>query len=348
MSDPKSRKWQITINNPKEKGFDHEAIKNELSEMKPIVYYCMADEIGLEQKTPHTHVFLSGTTPIRFSSLKKRFPDAHIEQARGTCEENKTYIEKSGKWAGDAKSDTSIEGTFEEWGEMPNEPGSGTRNDLNLLYQLIKDGKSNYQILEESSDYILRLTDIERVRQTVLAEHFRSTFRELEVIYIHGDTGVGKTRGVMENYGYESVFRVTDYTHAFDNYASQDIIVFEEYRGDFKIGELLNYLDGYPCDLPARYANKVACYTKVFIISNIDLSSQYPHIQFDQPETWNALIRRINKVIHITSSGRHESSAAQYAIAKSYPKESSFIEITSNEETPFNTKKKRKRRYDYE
>ncbi|NLT62940.1 MAG: replication protein [Clostridiales bacterium] len=337
MSDPKSRKWQLTLNNPEEKGLDHTAIKNELSELKSIIYYCMADEIGLEQKTPHTHIFIAASSPIRFSSLKRRFPDAHIEQARGTSEENKVYIEKSGKWADDSKSDTSIEGTFEEWGEMPIErPGS--RTDLDLLYQLIKDGKSNYEILEESASFILRLTDVERARQTVLVHNFRSDFRELDITYIWGTTGVGKTRSVMEYYEYENVYRVTNYSHPFDNYSGQDVMLFDEYRGDFKIGELLNYLDGYPCDLPARYANKTACFTKVYIISNIDLSSQYPHIQIDQPETWNSLIRRIKKVIYITSGGRYEYSAEQYAVPTVEPEISYFVDIVSDEETPFDSK----------
>lgn len=55
-----------------------------------------------------------------------------------------------------------------------------------------------------------------------------------------------------------------------------------------KIGEMLNLLDGYPCELRCRYANKVACFTKVFLISNISLNEQYTDIQRSQSETWNA------------------------------------------------------------
>ncbi len=79
-----------------------------------------------------------------------------------------------------------------ECGEMPLEH-PGARNDLDQLYQLVKDGKSNYEILEENPDYLLRLTDIERVRQTVKSEEFRTTFRTLNVVYIWGKTGTGDT-----------------------------------------------------------------------------------------------------------------------------------------------------------
>ena len=63
---------------------------------------------------------------------------------------------------------------------------------------------------------------------------------------------------------------------------------------------MLNYLDGYPLELPCRYANKYACYTKVFLISNIPLTDQYSD---DRSENTSAFIRRINKVKHYTDKG---------------------------------------------
>ena len=57
---------------------------------------------------------------------------------------------------------------------------------------------------------------------------------------------------------------------------------------------MLNYLDGYPLTLPARYSDKIACFDTVFIISNIPLSDQYKNIQTEQPETFNAFLRRIH------------------------------------------------------
>ena len=106
---------------------------------------------------------------------------------------------------------------------------------------------------------------------------------------------------VMEKYGYSAVYRVTDYSHPFDGYKGQDVIIFEEFRSSLSIGDMLNYLDGYPLELPCRYANKVACYTKVYMISNIPLEQQYRNVQVDNPETWNAFRRRIKQVQHKTN-----------------------------------------------
>ena len=91
------------------------------------------------------------------------------------------------------------------------------------------------------------------------------------------------------------------------------MLLLDEYSSNFKIRDLLNYLDGYPLTLPARYSNRVACYTKVYIISNLCLSKQYVDIQYDSPATFAALLRRIHTVIQYTGSGQFvEYGTAEY------------------------------------
>lgn len=291
--DSQSRKWQITVNNPLEKKYTHDKVKEELETMKSILYYCMADEAG---QTHHTHIYIACSSPVRFSTLKNKFPEAHLEIAKGTSEQNRDYIAKSGKWENDKKHGTQIPGTFEEFGEMPIER-PGARNDLADLYDLVKSGISNYEILEESPEHLLHIEKLDRVRQTIKSEEYRDTFRELEVCYISGKTGSGKTRYVMEKYGYRNVYRVSNYTHPFDGYKGEDVILFDEFRSQFKIYDFLNYLDGYPLELPCRYTNKQACYTKVYIISNISFEEQYSNLKLEQSKTWNALKRRIHSYI---------------------------------------------------
>ena len=65
---------------------------------------------------------------------------------------------------------------------------------------------------------------------------------------------------------------------------------------------MLKYLDGYPVEFPARYANRHACFTKVYIATNIDLRNQYPNIQQEQPITWQGFLRRIHHVKVYTGS----------------------------------------------
>ena len=91
--DTQSRKYLLTINNPKEKELSHDKIKELINSMKSTIYYCMADEKGLKEETPHTHIFIAFRSPVRFSTIKNLFPTAHIDKSLGTSAENKAYVE---------------------------------------------------------------------------------------------------------------------------------------------------------------------------------------------------------------------------------------------------------------
>ena len=297
MADKQARKWQLTINNPQDKGLEHDAIKKALEQFKSCVYWCMADEVGLDTHTPHMHLFFCLKTPGKFSTVKKRFPDAHIEAAHGTVQENRAYVGKCGKWSEDEKADTRVPDTFEEWGEIPEEPGQGARSDIAELYSKIKAGMSNAEIMAANPDSAKHIHLMDKIRQDILEALYREQWRDVEVTYIFGPTATGKTRGVMEAHGYSSVYRVTDYSHPFDRYAQEPVLCLDEFRSSLLIGDMLDYLDGYPLALPARYANRQACFETVYIISNIDLTEQYPNVQLNEPATWKAFLRRIHHVI---------------------------------------------------
>lgn len=307
IKDKQSRKYQLTINNPLKISednpvqFTHEEIKDRISKLSTVTYYCMSDEIGLNEQTPHTHIFLYSSSPIRFSTVKKQFPTAHIESAYGTAVDNKDYILKSGKWAETNKKETSIENSFEEWGEMPKETVS-KNGDLHFLIQMIENGLSSAEILKAFPNSILMLDKIDKARTIINEDKYKNVWRDIHTTYIYGSTNTGKTRDIMELYGYENVYRITDYMHPWDMYDSSrhKVVLFEEFRSSLKIQDMLNYLDGYPCSLPARYNNKQASYTEVYITTNIPLEMQYSDIQYNESETWLAFLRRINEIVVYT------------------------------------------------
>lgn len=297
----RSRKYQLTFNNPdKHKNCSHEAIKETLKKWDGMVYWCMCDEIA---KTPHTHLYIQLKNPIYFSSVKKSFPTAHIEEAQGTAEENRTYIRKEGKWEDSEKGHTNLKETFEEYGTVPR-MGQGKRSDLANLYQMIKDGYTNVEILEANPDNILNLQHIDKARLEILSCRYKAERRvDLLVTYVSGETGLGKSRDILDAHGDENVYRVTDYRHPFDTYAGEDVLVLEEFRSDLPIGNMLNYLDIYPLQLPARYNNRQACYNFVYIVSNWRLEEQYHNMKTDNPKTYEAFLRRIKRVRTYTAPG---------------------------------------------
>lgn len=292
-----SRKYQLTINNPLEHGFDHETIKSNLTEMSGCLYWCMCDEIG-EQETPHTHVYMAFQNAKEFTAIQRRFYGAHIEAAHGSHQENRDYIRKDGKWKDDPKHETNLAGTFEESGELPEEPDKRTKQSEAIL-AMVEDGASNAEILREFPSAMNHLPRIDQARQTLLEDKYRKVNRDVHVSYIYGKAGVGKTRSIMEKHGYENVFRVTDYDHPFDGYAGEDVLLLDEFRSGLPFSLMLNVIDRYPLMLPCRYAKRVACYTTVYIVSNIPLDKQYPNIQMDEPDSYAAFLRRIHEVFEM-------------------------------------------------
>ena len=300
----RSRKYQLTFNNPeKHKNCSHEAIKETLKKWDNIQYWCMCDEIA---KTPHTHLYIQFRNPVYFSSVKKSFPTAHIEEAQGTAEENRAYIRKEGKWENTEKETTNLKETFEEEGKIP-KSGQGRRTDLENLYQMIKDGYSNVEILEINPDNILNLQHIDKARLEILYARYKSERRiNLLVTYVYGKTGFGKSREILDSHGDENVYRVTDYKHPFDTYSGEDVLVLEEFRSDLPMGLILNLLDIYPLSLPARYNNRTAAYNYIYIVSNWKLEDQYHNIRIEQKETYLAFLRRIKRVRVYTAPGEYQ------------------------------------------
>lgn len=303
----------LTINNPKNHGMSHQEIKDILiMNFKTFVYVAMMDEIG-ENGTYHTHVLICFNSRVRISMVKKYFPSAHIDVVKGSISDVINYIRKEGKWTNSKKAETTVEGTFEEQGTRPAD--TGRRDDMSELYQMVLSGMTNAEIIDTNQDYILQIDKLDKLRTTILTEKFKDTVRlDLEVIYISGPTGVGKTRGVYENCGYSNVYRVTDYRNPFDGYNCQPIICFDEFRDSIPLKLMLLYCDIYPIELPSRYTNKFACYNKIYIISNWPLESQFKSIQDNDRESWNALLRRINKVLIYDTNG----NVTKYDGAKAY------------------------------
>lgn len=299
-----SRKWSLVINNPLEAGLDHAAIREILHRFSP-AYFCMADEIATTG-TYHTHIFLYSPSPMRFSTIKGRFPTAHIEKAYGSAKDNRDYIRKEGRWAETDKAETSVADTFEEWGDLPSEKEEASPDKYRLL-QSLREGMTPLEAVEDNPDRFYHYREIETVRQSILEDTYSTIMRQVEVTYLFGASGTGKTRGIFERHNPKSICRITDYGGRngvrFDAYRCQDVLVFEEFHSQIPISAMLNYLDVYPIMLPARYNDRVACYTTVYLTSNIPLEAQYQEIQRYQLETWYAFLRRIHNVIEYLPDG---------------------------------------------
>ena len=295
----RSTKYLLTFNNPKDHGIDHEVIKKELFKLDPI-YYCMSDEIGLEEHTPHTHVYVVFTNARHFNKIKKTFPTSHIDQCFGTHQQCIDYVLKEGEWEGREKGTTNLRETHEEYGIRP-ENHQGQRNDQAGVMDMIRGGAAPEDILYVYPEHFKDFTDIQKVIQYYKTLD-KKPFRHVEVVYICGPTGTGKTSYVMDRYG-EDVYRVTDYDHPFDGYNGEKVMIFDEFKGKLRFGDMLNYLDGHRHPLPARYMNREPEYEKVYIISNTEFRFQYMEEMHNDPHGYGAWIRRFRAWMYFPETG---------------------------------------------
>ena len=229
-----------------------------------------------------------------------------INSEKGSCLQNREYIRKDGKWEGTEKADTSVEGSFQEYGMMPSEAEEKSPKNAAVI-QHVKDGLTNAEIIALDPSYAFKGRDIDQLRQDICYAPFRKIIRNVEVHYLYGDSGTGKTRSIFNKHPMEDICRITNYAPRgvtqFDAYTGHPVLVFEEFHSQIPITSMLNFLDIYPVMLPARYFDRVACYTTVYITSNIPLEQQYTEIQRTKLETWNAFLRRIHTVTEFRRDG---------------------------------------------
>lgn len=259
-------------------------------------------EQGEKSGYEHWQIFLRFKNQKRFTTLRKQFSaaglaTAHIEPRRGSVAQAVAYC---------SKEETRISGPYYFGDSIDVESRQGHRSDLDRLREMVlDDGMSVDEILlSDASTTAARYTQY--LRDLVQARDRKASkdFRHLEVVYLYGRPGVGKTRWAMQQYG-DDVYRVSDYRHPFDSYSGQKTLVLDEFDGSIPLGLLLNLLDGYQMELPARYSNRTARYERVIIISNAPLSTFYTTTvdPTSTPDRLRALYRRISKYYFMDADG---------------------------------------------
>ena len=283
------RRWILTINNPAQ---TDEQMIDYIQNLEHFKYSIFQREKGHEKETEHFQLFIIFTISKRFSTIKNYFPTAHIEQAKGTNVQCRDYC---------SKSDTRVSGPF-EIGQFAEERA---RTDKQAFLQLARAGVKEKEISDlYPSLYLDNFKDIPAIFRRSLREQFKNKSRDVEVTYIYGPPGTGKTSYIFNHFEPDEFYRVTLYNNsAFDDYMNEDILVLDEFNSSFKITDMNHFLDRYYIPLPARYDNRFAVYTKVFIISNLPLSKQYIDEQERKPDLYKAFLRRIDNVYRLDSFG---------------------------------------------
>ena len=74
------------------------------------------------------------------------------------------------------------------------------------LVQNIRDGMTTTEIIDDNPAMAFRVRDIDLLRQTLTAEKYAVENRPLQVSYLYGASGAGKTRSIYETHDPRSIF----------------------------------------------------------------------------------------------------------------------------------------------
>lgn len=122
--------WCLTLNN-----YEEENIRQWRSAVEDpsLSYICWQQEVAPTTGTPHLQGYVAFKSNKRLSALKKLLGGGlHAVRANGTPSQNRSYCSKE-----DA---SSVEGSFEEFGQIPEDPRRGARSDFQGFQEAVKEG----------------------------------------------------------------------------------------------------------------------------------------------------------------------------------------------------------------
>lgn len=304
-SDPQARAWQITLNNPVDKGFTHEKIKQIIGDIPTVSYWCMADEEG---NTFHTHIYLVTGSPKRFSTIANLFDGkAHIEKARAGGQANRDYIRKEGKFADTDKAETRIPDSFEEWGTLPRSYGKSIDRETEIFDQIqadIESGKTPGEIMARGASFVKHERIIKKMFY-LKRKVETPPIRDITVYYHVGKSGSGKSYTYInlcndESIGEGNVYFMSDLlVGGLDNYGGERILFIDELRPCIPYRLLLQLLDRYRMDIHCRFANCLALWQEIHITSVIPPSELYKEMRTEnEKDSYQQLQRRISFIVY--------------------------------------------------
>ena len=269
VTDTRHRRWFLTVPAEGEKGISRGTLEDALTPYEAYLGQLEQGEGGTEYR--HWQLVLCHSEPIRFSTLRRKLPTAHVEPVRD-LRASLAYVQKEDTRVPDENPLVK--------GRISPGPGQGHRSDLDALRARILEGRETVDglIMDDATAWRHgRMTaDLVAARDRA---RLGSGTRNVEVRVIFGDTGTGKTSAAIE--GLQALGSVCRVTHwgagAFDGYDGQDAIIFDEFAGQPPLTELLTWLDTYPVALPARYRARQAAFVRVVLCANAPPWTWYMH-----------------------------------------------------------------------
>lgn len=255
-----------------------------------MTHLCYQLEACPKTKKPHLQGFIKFSRHIRIRQLQRILGNynLHAEPSRGSPLENRTYCTKIETRV--PNTDPVIIGF--NWSNIR----QGKRTDLEILVDMVRQGMTDYQIMESDPKSYLRYnTHIRKVRFTHLSRTLPDYSPCFNTVY-YGKSRTGKTRQAFTQAGkLGDTFKVT-FAKDFwlDGYDGQKSLIIDEFDGQIPIQNLLTLLDNYKLQCPVKGGFVYRQWTHIFITSNLHPEEWYPEAH---AEHLDALKNRLHQIV---------------------------------------------------
>lgn len=264
-----------------------------------------------ELKKPHVHIYLKFANQRHFSEIAKIFAcsESAVSKSHGSYDDCVLYATHKNAPEKYQYSDSEVIANFDY-----------TLRCEKILSKKVKKQKKDY-ILQKISDgeYTERnITSKITLQEYVENERYiKSAFefkrqelskncsRELQVIYIQGSSGVGKTtlaKELCKNAGYDNIYISSSGSDFLSDYKLERAIILDDLRSDtMTLSEFLKMTDKHTQSaVKSRYHNKILCVELIVVTSIkqlIDFYNEFQHTRLEEPKQ---IFRRCSTYIEMT------------------------------------------------
>ncbi len=199
----------------------------------------------------------------------------HVEMCKGNWDDNDNYCSKD-------------ENVY-DYGRKPDQ---GERGDIKDKVDAILAGKTTAEdfCVTDPEFYHQYGRTLHKAEDITLRKKFRTEMTTCE--WLHGPTGTGKSHKAFENFDPETCYVWKKDMQWQDGYIGQETVIINEYRGELRLGKLLELVDKWPYYLERRGREPVPFLAKhVIITSSMSPGDVYSNL--DAEDKLEQLYRRI-------------------------------------------------------
>lgn len=215
----------------------------------------------------------------------------HIERRFGTAKQASDYCKKDESYLGLGRM---------EFGHLS---AQGARGDLLKLRDEIKEGKQVEEILMDDPmiyhQYGRTLEKMEDIRLRKMKRNWQT-----KGIWYYGETGSGKSHKAFTEHGDNYYVKTWGKdTEWWDGYRGEEVVIFNEFRGQIAYAEILALLDKWPHMVSRRGKEPIPFLAKLVIITCPVLPELIYKRQVDKADGLEQLYRRI-EVVYVDKNNR--------------------------------------------